>query len=274
MANPGGRLTCVSNTPVPSSDQLNVSSFYYTPYEHNEITLYNNGTSQWNTITFSQTSISIPGTSNTMYDVFGYLNSGVLAIETVAWTNDTTRATALAYFDGRLVKSGNNTRLYLGSFRTGSTSGRVTDTREKRLIFNNYNRVTRTLRRQDGSATSWSYNSTAWRQANANSDNQVASVFGLDGIAVYLLALQAMTSGAPQAFVGIGKDGINNSGFAGTVPATGYAANGLAILTDLPVAGYHYFPWVERVNDSSFASGLSALNTSNELCGITGTMSM
>jgi hypothetical protein len=145
----------------------------------------------------------------------------------------------------------------------------VQDSRDKRLIFNNYNRVVRILRRQD-SSTSWTYNSTSWRYANNNSNNQVTAVFGVDSVSIYLLALQAMkSSNVDPVYVGIGKDGVNNSGFAGTVGQE--LANAVAILTDVPTAGYHYFPWVERMQT---AGTLTVTNTSAELCGVTGTMSM
>jgi hypothetical protein len=75
---------------------------------------------------FSEVSASLSGlTPNTNYDVLGYNNSGTLALDLVAWTNGTTRATALARQDGVLVKSGATTRRYLGTLRTTGTTGQT-----------------------------------------------------------------------------------------------------------------------------------------------------
>ena len=38
-------------------------------------------------------------TSGKPYDVFGYISGGALALELLAWTNDTTRATAVTLQD-------------------------------------------------------------------------------------------------------------------------------------------------------------------------------
>src|SRR5690606_6570024 len=121
-----GRLTLTSNTPVTISDVTGATSVYYTPYIGRVESVYN-GTI-WQLLPFTQLTISLPSTTNTNYDVFVYGNNGVLTADSpVAWTNDTTRATALAYQDGVLVKSGDATRKFLGSFRTGSVSGQVAD---------------------------------------------------------------------------------------------------------------------------------------------------
>jgi hypothetical protein len=41
-------------------------------------------------------------TTGKPFDIFGYDNSGSLAIESLVWTNDTVRATALTLQDGIL----------------------------------------------------------------------------------------------------------------------------------------------------------------------------
>ena len=77
-------------------------------------------------------------TASRVYDVFGYLNSGTLALELLIWTDATNRATALAYQDGVLIKSGNATRRYLGTIYINSTGGQTEDTEIQRFVWNYY----------------------------------------------------------------------------------------------------------------------------------------
>lgn len=62
--------------------------------------------------------------------------------EHAAWTDDTTRATAVTLQDGRYCKSGDKTRLLLGTFSTTSATT-TEDSDRNRHLSNVYNRVTR-----------------------------------------------------------------------------------------------------------------------------------
>ena len=136
-----GRLTLTSGSPWAFTNTgLTSTTLYYTPTNGNLIGLYNN--IYWIPTVFSEVSIAVPSTTNTMYDCFGCLNGGALTLEAVAWTNDTTRATALALQDGIYVKSGDATRRYLGSFRTNGTTGTVSMDRTGIYVWNYYNRST------------------------------------------------------------------------------------------------------------------------------------
>lgn len=116
-----GRLTLASGTPVVTTNQTAKTTIYFTPYIGKYIALYNGST--WDVIGFTEISVSVPSTTNTPFDIFCYSNSGTATLETVNWTNDTTRATALTYQDGVYVKSGATTRRYLGTGRTTGSSG-------------------------------------------------------------------------------------------------------------------------------------------------------
>src|SRR4029077_7974564 len=109
------------------------------------------------------------------YDVF--IVDGTLALELVAWTNATTRATALALQDGIPCKSGALTRRYLGTICIAAT-GQCEDSIAKRFVWNCYNRAVRPMSVID-TTDSWTYASTAWRQANGSAANQVAYVCGV-----------------------------------------------------------------------------------------------
>lgn len=160
---PGGRLTLESGVPISTTDQTAKTTIYYTPYIHNVIPLWDGNA--WVPTTFAETSLALGTlTSGRPYDVFAYLSSGSLALELLAWTNDTTRATAVTLQDGRYCKSGDKTRLLLGSFYTRSTTT-TEDSEEYRYVSNVYNQEPRRLYKDAGSS-SHTYASGTVRQYN------------------------------------------------------------------------------------------------------------
>lgn len=164
---PGGRLTLESGVPVSLADQAAKTSIFYTPYIHDKIPLYD-GT-VWQLIDFTETTLPVGTTTATRpHDVFAFISAGALALEHLVWTNDTTRATALATQDGVLIKSGAATRRYLGTFRTVSTTT-VEDTMLKRFLWNFYNRVPRGSVSTVGTAHSLS-SAAGLREWNAGTD--------------------------------------------------------------------------------------------------------
>ena len=139
-----GRLTLESGAPVSSADQSGKTTLYYTPYKGNLIALYDG--SKWNALVFEELSLSLAGlTANKNYDIWAYDNSGTVTLEALVWTNDSTRATALAYQDGVMVKSGAATRRYLGTIRINSSGGQCEDTAVIRGVWNLYNQEPRQL---------------------------------------------------------------------------------------------------------------------------------
>lgn len=150
-ATPGGRLTLESGVPVSTTDQTAKTNIYYTPYIHNIIVLWN-GT-YWQPIEFTEYTFAIGTglTANLPYDLFAYLNNGALAIEKLAWTSATTRATNVTLQDGRYCKSGDKTRLLLGTFSPYSTT-QVADTLLDRGVGNLYNSVLKSLKYSAGSS--------------------------------------------------------------------------------------------------------------------------
>ena len=171
---PGGRITLESGVPVSSSSQTSKSTIYYTPYAHDWVRLYD-GTRP-KLYQFTERSLALSGlTSGKNYDVFLYDNSGTLTLElSAAWTDDTTRADALAWQAGvGYVKSGTATRLWLGIIRTtGTTTTGLefggTNTKPYCFFKNYYNRVRAAFRYTD-SADSWSYSSATLRAMNNSS---------------------------------------------------------------------------------------------------------
>ena len=108
---PGGRLTLESGVPISTSNQTAKSTLYYTPYVHDWVRLYD-GTRP-KLYQFTERDLTLTMTSGKNYDVFLWDDSGTLKLDlSAAWTNDTTRADALAWQAGvGWVKSGAATQL-------------------------------------------------------------------------------------------------------------------------------------------------------------------
>lgn len=250
---PCGRLTLTSGLPVTTADVTAATTIYYTPAGScNTIFLYD-GTA-WSEVAFAQLSIAVPATTNQMYDVFAYDSAGVVTLELTAWTNDTTRATALVLQNGVYSKTGVLTRRYLGSFRTTAVSGQTEDSMTKRHLWNYYNRVTRAVRVVD-TTDSWTYTLAAFRQANNSAANQVDLVCGVaeDALAVSATATASNSAGLVLVNISIGEDSATvsaNNVITGRNRFTDTNAIWTlrADLVVTPAVGRHYYAWLEYSN--------------------------
>lgn len=211
---PGGRLTLESGVPVSTTDQTAKGTLYYTPYVHDFVRLYN-GTRP-TLYTFTERSLALTLTSGKNYDVFLYDNAGTLTLElSAAWTNDTTRADALAWQAGvGWVKSGTATRLWLGTIRASATNQTGIcfggqDVEPFCFLSNAYNPIDAAFRWSD-SADSWTYNSATARQANANTKAKLSVVAASQGSLLH----------------GFTESHIGNSGNGG--PTLGYDSTSAA----------------------------------------------
>lgn len=240
-----GRLTLTSATPVLTSDVTAATTLYYALYGGNQIALYN-GTN-FETFTIAELSIAVPSTTDTAYDVFVDYNSGTPALSLTAWTNLTTRATALTTQDGIYVLTGSTGKRYVGSFRTGSVSGQTEDSKKKRYVWNYANRLSRPVEALDAT-NSWSYTAAIYQQANASTANQVEVMVGVveEPMDLSLIAY-ASNGGTINVWGAIGYDST-------TVPiqsSQGVATNSTLIQLDcrtvhFPAIGAHTYTWLER----------------------------
>jgi hypothetical protein len=245
-----GRLTLTSGTPVTTGDVTAATSVYFTPLNGAIISLYD-GASIWTPVAFSETTLSLSGlAANTNFDVFGYNNSGTLALEALAWSSDTARATALVLQNGVYVKTGATTRRYLGTFRTTGTIGQTEDSKAKRFLWNAYNRRRRLLSVVD-TTDSWTYTTATWRQANGAAGNQVAMVVGLseDVVTAVAAGIATNSSGGMSVASGVGVNATNaNSaqtmGGGGHTAAAGNTQSQARYLGYLAV-GYNFLAWLE-----------------------------
>ncbi len=267
-----GRLTTESGVPISTTDRSSQSTLYFTPYKGNVVKLHD-GT-RWKLYTFTEISKTLTGlTSGLPYDVFLYDSSGTLTLEFAAWSSGSARATALATQDGILVKSGDATRLFLGTFRTTGTTT-TEDSAAKRLLWNYYNRLHRTLLKSE-STNSWTYNSTTWRSFNNSTANRVEVVIG---VAEVMLELDAVAHVAPGSgswgMVGICEDNTNanNADLVQTAYADSFPPV-RAMLKKYPAVGYHYYQITEACGSavtSTFYSDYTVSGSPHRRGGMTG----
>lgn len=244
---PGCRLTLTSGTPVTSSDVTAAATLYITPYTSNVLPAYQSSDSKYYNRTFSEFSVSLASiSSGTNYDVYARYSSG-WAGSLVAWTNDTTRATALARSSssGLLYKSGDEEYLYLGTIRA-SGSGTCEDSAAKRYVWNMYNRVDRGMVAMDSTA-SWTYTTATlreWNGASTEGVSRVGMVRGLneDEVNATVNIYTANTTALVNRNCGIGLD--SSTAHAGTI---GFmqpnfingSVPGFASYEGAPGLGYH-----------------------------------
>lgn len=210
-----GRLTLESGVPVSTTDQTAKTTIFFTPYNGDKISLYDG--SSWATYTFTERSLLLTGlTANRNYDVFLYVSSGTLNLESLVWNSSSdsnTRTTGLVLTSGGVyTKSGDATKRYLGTFRTTGTTGQTEDSASKRFVWNYGNRLDRMLLKQYVSST-WTNNaSNTYRYLGNNSANSVSFVNGIQEDNVFLVAASVSSGSGIQRQLAIGF----NSEWSGT----------------------------------------------------------
>jgi hypothetical protein len=257
------RLSVVSGNPNPINSSS--GSVYMTPYKGNTIALYDTANQVWDYFITTQIAISVSGLNvGSLYDVFAY-NNGVLgvAIQTVEWTNTTTRATALAYKDGVLVKTDNYSRRYLGTFLVSATNV-VYDTPNRRELFNISNKLPNNL--YLALPLNNTYGSTSKQEFANSTTSRLQIVNGYEDSNITLLYYTGgnnLSTGI--AFVGIGQDS--------TTVVSGNCTPGLinsraTVLTSTtavikPSVGLHYYSfiqWCSDTNSTEFIGSQTSMN--------------
>lgn len=243
-----GRLTLVSGVAI-GNDVAAATTIYWTPHNGNRMALWNG--SMWVVYATPEISIALGTLTNGKnYDIFAHPDSGTPELEfSAAWTNDTTRADALALQDGVLCKSGALTRRWLGKFRTISTTqtcsfkGNTHQAGGKRFLINAYNRVPLELGVIDTTGTV-SYSTAAWRQYNAATGNKV-EFLAEDGdlVEAHVVSTYGDTSGN-NAYVNIGVDSTTTAVGHHSLGYLAYGAQHAHYVYQSSL-GYHYLAWLE-----------------------------
>lgn len=244
-----GCLTLTSGVPVTTADVLAAGTVYFTQRTGDRVGLYDVAYG-WRLFVFPELSTPVSATVNKLFDVFLYNNAGVPALEQLAWTSDLVRATALAAQDGVLVKAGDPTRRWVGTYRTTAVANQTEDSFARRLLSSYPHRGRRPLRKGD-STDSWTYTTGAFRQANGSAANQVDCVIGLADALLELeaIAMATNTNAGVGLAIGIGEDAVAALAPTLKTQITVAAANAIvmlrASLRRYPAVGYHFYPALE-----------------------------
>lgn len=240
-----GRLTTQSGEGLPTSDRTAQTTLYLTPWDGNRLLLWDG--SNWKPHTFAELSLSLSGLSaNTNYDVFIYDNSGTLTLQAVAWTNSTTRASAISRRNGVWVKSSDD-RLLLGSFRTTASTGQTEQSLTKQFVSNVYNRMSISLQRTD-TTSAWNYASSDWRIARSISTNLVEFVLALPQQSTQFTYTVYSQPTSSESWIGIGIDSTSAPHARNSVAISSYTHQLFTSLMPGHIAaGYHYAAPLEKI---------------------------
>lgn len=248
-ATPGGRITDSSSDPWFSGS--GGSTIYYLPVYHGRLPLWD-GT-RWLNVSYSDSGISLALsglTASRPYDVFVYSSSGTATLEILAWTSDTARATGISIQDGRFCKTGDKTRLYLGTIYTSATNA-ITRSITQEPVWNMYHRGRREMWAYKTSGTH-TYATDTWRSLNADNAYRCQFVRGLSAEAVSADARFNTTGSSAAGLVGVGLDRTNGND-AQTLVEVSHGSdlqvvgNTHARYVGRPAIGYHYLQLVEKV---------------------------
>lgn len=237
---PQGRLTLTSGTPITTTDVTGATQFYYTPGSLGDLIPI------WNGLAF----VSVPFTeltqlntdttkspaavaSNSVYDIFAWLDGGtVRATRGPAWSSDTARGagagtTHVVLLNGIWVNQfaitngpGANRGTLLGSVRSDGSS-QLKDTVAFRWVSNAYNSVPRQMAVVEATS-SWTYNTSTFRQANANAANQLDILQTMAGgqLVAFVISTYSNTVSGSFASVGIDINTINTTSIVNNIVNT------------------------------------------------------
>ena len=247
-----GRCTLTTAVPVTTADVTAATTLYFTPYKGNRIALYD-GSGQWNVLPFTELSLTMVGlTASTPYDIFVDYTAGAPALEAVAWTNATTRATALATQNGVYVQTSDTDSRYVCTIYIDAAGGAVTDSFALRHVWNYYNRVMRGMRVLE-TTDNWTYATQTFRQANGAAANQLDFVVGVAEVFLQVEVL-VMTSGdaiGVSLRVAIGIDSTTTPttpGFFTSATSAAVSSTPLGVpasYVGTPAVGRHTAVWLE-----------------------------
>jgi hypothetical protein len=124
-ASPGIRITPTQGSPW-ATEVSNITTLYAEPVNGGVVPLFRDAAGKVPVVRcLSASAVSLALgtlTSSIGYDVFAYDSGGAVALELLAWTSASARATAVDLVNGRYYKHGDYSRLLVASFYTSSTT--------------------------------------------------------------------------------------------------------------------------------------------------------
>lgn len=245
---PQFRLSLTTGDPIGTN--TSGGTLYYVPYNGNAIQLYDGAS--WQVFASAELSLALSVTAEKNYDVFVDYNGGNPTLRlSSAWTNDTTRADALAYQNGRLVKSGTPAYLFVGTIRA-SASNTTADSVTQRFVWNMYNRLFRRVMVLNSTAHTYNGAMRLWN--NSSTNNLVAFVIGeaQDVQMSFSMAGKTASNGTymlVKMYVDDADGGLNTAEQTQSYLAQ-YIQFGAPFIRALS-AGYHYAQIKEQSNNNA-----------------------
>jgi hypothetical protein len=268
---PGLRLTLTTGVPVTTSDVTAAGTLRYTPFKSCRVVSVVSSVLADACIT--EISLSLTLTSGKNYDVFvSCTNATTCALAlSAAWTNDTTRADALATetLCGCIVLSSDHTKLFVGTIRASGTNT-TEDSAANRLVYNAYNQVRRSLFFEE--TTGYTYSSATMRQMRGQAANQVTVLVGAVGSLINF-TVSATISATGDYTLAIGEDStttatLNTASYGNLVGS--YITRVVTLSKSVPL-GLHYYAALER---APTGTGTVAGSDGDHFLGGTGSVGM
>lgn len=260
---PGGRLQLHNGLAFEAVETSASGTLWYMPLAHNRVPLWTGSAWTLATIPDNGVTLSLAALATGMHDVFAFHNNGAVSLTTHAWTNTTTRATALAMHEGVMVRAGNPQHRYLGSIFVNASKQAV-DTVLHRGVYNAYHPRYRLLRNMPSSTVAWTYALNTWRPLNNSATlSRVACVIGLPTSLDAVLRLYI--SGAPMGYyLSIALNNVIGGSYSFTSQSTSITHSVQATYRDTLAPGYYELQGYETsvtnsVSTFTFAPGYGVL---------------
>lgn len=265
---PQGRCSLLTGVSITTTDIASGISAYYMPYTGSYIPITGDGvTFTMSAFTQMQQVISdttkspaaVAASSN--YDYFVWNDSGTLRFSHgPAWSSSTSRGTGISTTEIDFTTSfptnkwaiangpAANRGTLVCSLRSNA-SGQWMDTVAFRWVSNVYNAVPRYMTVTDAAAN-WNYTTPSFRQANANTANQIDFLQSLNGGMLSAEAMGVATNSTGTVFfatgIGIDSTGTNSANVFQTQTANSSAQqSAAAFYRGYPGLGRHTAVWLE-----------------------------
>jgi hypothetical protein len=256
---PGIRLTLTQGTSITTSDVTGATSIYAEPMNGGVVPLFKDAAGTIPRLMLLQAStlslaLGTLASATIPNDVFAYdAGAGSVGLEKLAWTSGgagtSARATAVDLVNGRYYKSGDFSRLLVGTFYPTATTT-VEDSKLKRFLFNVYNRRERNLAMDN--TTGHSYNG-GYREFNGGT-SRVEFCLGLAEDSILMGVVGEGTPGSGSYAImaqNLNVTSVYDSFFYSTSSSAAFGAG--AVSTYLPAVGYN---WIAAL-ESSVSLGAS-----------------
>ena len=293
---PQGRLSLTSGVAIMTGSVAGATTIYYVGGAGHNVPIYDGvAVAQYqicaaNTVGACQLSVVLGSnwTANTFYDWYIAYNGGTPTLCSVAWTNSTTRATALTPIDGlnsnatsftcatsnsTSITPASNQATYVGTCETGLAgqfnhvygAASAGGTAANIQCWNAYKPVTQKTTVSDTTA-SWTYNvATTWRAANAgNVKGTFVRGLAQDSLEGTYYALSQAGAGS-NAEAGVGIDSTTSfCGITAVFTQSATLNSGVADCTAIPGIGAHTLAAIEFNSTTTASTWFGAANAAGQ----------